>query len=207
MAVVFSMSSGGCSGSMSIQVTVNAPGAASPAGLDPVGVAEADHAVDVVRRDVRLQAELAEHGGGVEVADHRANLVGVGGVGEEVGAGEVDGATGGGTPGERAGVGALHAPLRARGVAVGGDPHRYEVHVGEPFVHACDVGGERVAEERPAGGRVLVGAALGEGVDHLLGFVAVPRVEVALECGVDAHAKPFAARRPLDHLVACIPDP
>ena len=46
-----------------------------------------------------LQPELAEHGRGVEVADHRLTLSALGVVGEEVGAGEVERPAGGRTTG------------------------------------------------------------------------------------------------------------
>ena len=162
-----------------------------PPGLDADAEAELEEGVDVGRRQVRLEPELGEHGGGVEVADDLADPVGRRAVVEEVGAGEVDGAARRRAHRHRAGVGPEHAPLRRGGRrARGRHAHDLEAQVGEALDETGDVGRQRVAVERPAGGGVLVGAVVGERGDHAVGVVRVPGVEVAVERVVERHGGP-----------------
>ena len=189
---VASVSAGESSGSTSIHVTVNAPGIVSRPVSTRIPVPEAEERLDVGRRDVYLQAQLAEHRPGVEVADHLADAVGVGVVGEEVGTGKVDGGTRRRAHRRGTGVRAQHAPLRGRrGVARGRDGFDVEVEVGKPGREPLDVGGERVAADRAAGGGVLVGAVIGERGHDGFAIVSVPGVEVAVECVGDGHQRPL----------------
>jgi hypothetical protein len=62
----------------------------------------------VGRRDVRLQAELPEHGGRIEIAGDLRDAVGGGGVVDEVGARQRDRLPGSRACGHRSGIGPSH---------------------------------------------------------------------------------------------------
>ena len=137
-----------------------------------------------------------EHGGGVEVADHRAaNLVGGGVVVEEVGARQVERPTGGGPRG--GGRCWCPASPTARSQGAGRRDAGSRSARRESREHTRDAGAGR-HREGSAGGGALVGSAVDERLRHPRGSVGVPGVQVPLECRVDGHDRSFAPPGPPD---------